>query len=228
MLTIIVLVDMGLISEANRLRVKKLFDKELVDPVKVIHFTQDFECDYCKDTRVLLEELVELSSGKIGLEVYEFVKDAVKAKEHSVEYIPATIIGNRSDGVRYYGIPSGYEFSSLLEDLVDVSRGATRLADTTKQRLKVIEKPVHIKVFVTPTCPYCPRAVRIAHQFALENPNIRADMIESIEFPQLAIRYEVMAVPKVVINDAVTFEGALPEAQFLEHVISAVSGSVQE
>jgi glutaredoxin-like protein len=227
-LTIIVLVDMGLISEANRLRVKKLFDKELVDPVKVIHFTQDFECDYCKDTRVLLEELVELSSGKIGLEVYEFVKDAVKAKEHSVEYIPATIIGNRSDGVRYYGIPSGYEFSSLLEDLVDVSRGATRLADTTKQRLKVIEKPVHIKVFVTPTCPYCPRAVRIAHQFALENPNIRADMIESIEFPQLAIRYEVMAVPKVVINDAVTFEGALPEAQFLEHVISAVSGSVQE
>jgi len=220
-------VNMGLISEGNRQRVKKLFDEGLLSPVKVVHFTQDFECDYCKDTRMLLEELVDLSSGRIGLEVYELVKDTVKAKEYSVENIPATIILNRGDGVRYYGIPSGYEFSSLLEDLVDASKGTTRLADSTKQKLKVIDKPVHIKVFVTPTCPYCPRAVRLAHQFALENPHIRGDMIESIEFPQLAIKYEVMAVPKVVINDTIMFEGALPEAQFLDRVMSAVSTPTQ-
>jgi glutaredoxin-like protein len=84
-----------------------------------------------------------------------------------------------------------------------------------------ISKPLHIQVFVTPTCPYCPKAVRTAHQLAIENPNITADMVESIEFPHLANRYSVMAVPKTVINDKIEFVGALPEEQFIDYVLKA-------
>ncbi len=83
----------------------------------------------------------------------------------------------------------------------------------------MIDRPMHIQVFVTPTCPYCPRAVRLTHQFAMKSDLIRADMIESTEFPQLANRYEVMAVPKVVINDTIFSEGALPEPHFLGHAM---------
>ncbi|MEM0383625.1 MAG: thioredoxin family protein [Candidatus Caldarchaeum sp.] len=186
-------------------------------------FTQEFECQYCRDLRELAEELAELANGKIRLETYEFEKDKQAAEKWRVDKIPALLLhGEKEFGVRYFGLPAGYEFAALLEDLNDVSRGKSRLSPSTVERLKRINTPVHIQVFVTPTCPYCPRAVRTAHQMALENMLITADMVEAIEFPHLANKYDVMAVPKVVINDRVMFEGALPEPHFLEHVLMAV------
>ena len=106
---------------------------------------------------------------------------------------------------------------------MDASSRKTHLSEETIQKVKSIDRDVHIQVFVTPTCPYCPRAVRTAHQMAMINGRIKADMVESIEFPELANRYAVMAVPKIVINENVSFEGALPEAEFLEYVLTALS-----
>jgi len=88
--------------------------------------------------------------------------------------------------------------------------------------VRAIDKPVKIKVFVTPSCPYCPRAVIAAHRFAYENDNIVGEMIEAQEFPEISQLYNVYAVPKVVINEAVEFEGALPEKQFLEYIMEAI------
>ncbi|MEM0149404.1 MAG: thioredoxin family protein, partial [Candidatus Micrarchaeaceae archaeon] len=105
----------------------------------------------------------------------------------------------------------------------DISAGKSRLSESTKTRLKSIDKPVDIKVFVTPTCPYCPKAVRMAHQFAMENKNIKASMIEATEFEEMSNAYGVMAVPKIVINDKASFEGALPEEAFLQQVMDAAS-----
>lgn len=96
-----------------------------------------------------------------------------------------------------------------------------------KEQVRAVGGPVHIQVFVTPTCPYCPKAVRIAHQMSIENPNIRSDMVEAAEFPYLANRYAVMTVPKVVINETVSFEGALDEEQFLQYVRLALASPRQ-
>jgi glutaredoxin-like protein len=212
---------MTVLKDDTRTKVSRIFSQNLEGDVKIRYFTQEFECEFCKETRMLLEELAALSQ-KINLEVYDFVANQGKAQEFGVDKIPATIISGKEEyKVRYFGIPAGYEFTSLVEDIVDVSKGKSRLPPPLIDKVKSITKPLHIQVFVTPTCPYCPKVVRTAHQLAIENPNITADMVESIEFPHLANRYSVMAVPKTVINDKVEFVGALPEEQVIEYVLKA-------
>ncbi len=223
------------ISEPHKRQLRDIFSR-LVKDVRIVHFTQDFECGFCKESRELLQELSSISD-KIKLEVYDFVKDSDKAKEFDVDKIPATILvadkasnGVKNYGVRFFGIPSGYEFSTLVEDIVDVSQNKTSLSQLTLDKLRTgINRSLHIQVFVTLTCPYCPRAVRLAHQFVLAAGQfIKADMIESAEFPQLANRYDVMSVPKTVVNDgAVSFEGTLPEEHYLNHILLALQGLAQ-
>lgn len=211
---------MGLIPEKERVKLTEKFAKELTGTVTLAVFTQEFECPHCKDTRQLVEELSELSE-KINVEVYDFAEDE-KAKSLGVDKIPAiAVLGEKDYGIRFYGIPSGYEFSTLVEDIVNVSNGSTQLSEEVKKKLKEITQPVHIQVFVTLSCPYCPRMVRLAHQAAVENDHIRADMVESMEFPHLAHKYGVMSVPKTVINETVEFVGAVPEEHFLHYVLKA-------
>ncbi len=140
-----------------------------------------------------------------------------------MDKVPALIVadGDQRTNIRFFGIPAGLEFTALIEDIMMVSEGKTRLSAEVREKIRAIDKPVHIQVFVTPTCPYCPRAVLTAHQFAMENPNIVADMVEATEFPELAERYSVFAVPKVVINETVSFEGALPDHLFALYVLKA-------
>jgi predicted DsbA family dithiol-disulfide isomerase len=67
--------------------------------------------------------------------------------------------------------------------------------------------------------------VRLAQHMAIASDKVRAVAIEATEFPELSRQYQVMAVPKIVMNDRVQFEGALPEAQFVEAVVRAASGN---
>ncbi len=215
---------MGFLNEKDVKYIKDLFEKNLDSEVNLMLFVDSPEkCQYCKDTIELLTELAN-TSPKIKLIVYDINKNSKEAKFLGVDKTPALIIGGKKVyNIYYFGIPAGHEFAALLEDIVDASRGTTRLSNTTKEKLKEIKDPVEIKVFVTPTCPYCPRAVRIAHEFAMENDKIKGVMIEAMEFYDLANQYSVMAVPKIVINDEVSFEGALPEEEFLNYVLSAVN-----
>ncbi|MDG6905106.1 MAG: thioredoxin family protein [Nitrososphaerota archaeon] len=216
---------MPMISDKDREHIKKMFSGKLPNPVKLVVFTQEFECQYCKENREIAEELAMLSD-KIAVQTYDFMKDQERAKDYGVDKIPAMVIlGETDHHVKYYGVPAGYEFTSLIDDIIDVSQRKTGLSESTKQKLKAIDKPVHIQVFITPTCPYCPRAVRTAHQFAMENQLIHADMVESTEFPELSNKYSVMAVPKIVINENVEFEGAMPEQIFLSKVEEALSSA---
>jgi glutaredoxin-like protein len=195
------------------------FKNKLVDPVKIVMFTQEMECRYCNETRRLAQEIGGLSD-KITTEIYDFVKDADKAKEYGIDKIPAlAIIGKKDYGVRYYGIPYGYELQTLIEAIVNVSKGTTDLSEKTKAVLKDVKAPVNIKVFVTLTCPHCPGAAAIAHKLAVECDNIKTDVIESSEFPDLAMKYNVIGVPKIVINDKVDFMGEFNEDLFAEHVL---------
>jgi len=212
---------MSFVNDYIKLLLREIFEKELRDEVRLVFFTQDIECEFCEEAREFLQELASLSK-KIKVEIYDFMKDNDKAKEYGIDKVPAiAMIGSKDYGIRFYGLPSGYEFPVFIDDIVDISKGNSRLSEKAKVFLKSIDKPLHIQVFVTPTCPYCPRMVSIAHQMAMASDFIRADTVEIIEFPHLAQKYNVMSVPKTVINDTLEFIGALPEEQFLEKVLLA-------
>lgn len=223
---------MALISDGDKKIIKEEFFSKLVNPVKIIVFTGKEHCQYCDQLKQLVEEISELSD-LISYEVHDFDGEKELAEKYRIDKAPVTIItqDGKDLGVRYFGLPAGHEFGAFLEDIVDVSRGETDLMEDTKEAIRSIEKDVEIYVFVTPTCPYCPMAVRMAHKFAIENAlagkgKILGDMIEAIEFPEWADQYSVMAVPKVVIRvngeDKVSFEGAYPEKMFLEKLLQAV------
>lgn len=210
------------LKESDQKFVREVFSR-LNNPVKILNFTQTLECQYCRETRELLEEITALSD-KLSLEVYNFQIDHSLAERYGVDKIPATILFAENEPhsrIKFYGIPAGYEFTALLEDIVDISNNKTDLSPEIVTDLKKVTWPVHIQVFSTPTCPYCPAAVRIAHRFALFNENIRADMIEAIEFPHLAQKYNVRGVPRSIINENIIIDGAVSEKQFLEKILSS-------
>ncbi len=216
---------MGFLQEKDKEQIRKLFSG-LRNNVKLINFTQEIECQYCRETRQILEELAGLSD-KVSLEVFNLVTDKEAVEKYKIDKIPATVVeGEKDYGIRYYGIPSGYEFSSLLEDIIDVSKGQSGLSEQAKELVKQIDKPYHIQVFVTPTCPYCPGAVRLAHRLAMENENITADMVEATEFPHLSMRYNVRGVPRTILGKETPLEGAVPEMAFVEKVVESFKAEV--
>jgi glutaredoxin-like protein len=154
---------MALLKESDREHLRKQFE-QLQNPVKLVFFTQALNCDYCPMTQQVLEELAGLSD-KIQLETYNFAIDREKVETYKVARIPALAIVRmetkgengqaesyeRDYGIRYYGLPSGYEFASLIGDVMDVSRGESGLSVQSKSALAKLREPVHFQVFVTPT-----------------------------------------------------------------------------
>ena len=142
---------MPLLQDKDKEAVKAQLQEELVNPVRLVNFTQALECQFCAETRQLVEEVAALSD-QIEVEVYNFAIDKEKVEEYGVDKIPAiATMGEKDYGVRYYGIPSGYEFSSLIEDIIDISKREVELLSATKEVLAGITEPLHFQVFVTPT-----------------------------------------------------------------------------
>ena len=124
---------------------------DVANPVTLKVFTQSFECEYCKETRELVEEVAALSD-KLTVEVYDFVKDVEPVQLYKIDKIPAVaIVGAKDYGLRLYGIPSGYEFGALIEDIKLVSEGKSGLSQGTRDMVANLKAPVHIQVFTTPT-----------------------------------------------------------------------------
>lgn len=219
---------MALLSDKDRSFLQNHLAQTLEEPVKLVLFTQTIiteavPCQFCRETEQILQEVAELSE-KVSVEVHSFATDKELAQQYGIDKIPATIVmrDGTDYGVRFFGIPSGYEFTSLIEDIVDVSRGRAELAESTLELLSALPEPVHIQVFVTPTCPYCPAAVRLAHSLAIASDKVRADMVEAVEFPHLANKYGVYGVPRTIINEETHLEGAAPEPLFVAKVLQAV------
>lgn len=222
---------MAYLSDRDREYLRKTLD-ELPRRVKLLVFSEPQSkllipgkepCQYCQVVEEIVEELCSLSD-KLEKTVYTD-REAPEFATYRIDKVPALVLLDEDGtdyGIRFYGLPSGYEFGTLIEDITDLAHGKTRLSEQTRQALQGLTRPVHIQVFVTPTCPYCPRAVRLAHQMAMESPQIRADMIEANEFAELSNKYGVYGVPKTVINEVEEVEGAVPEATFLSHVLAAV------
>jgi len=203
-------------------------------PVTLLVFTASKErggrCDACEDTQALVEELAAIADGKIRVEVHSLATDRDAADRYGVDKVPAVVLlggpSGRSDvGVRFFGAPAGYEFVTLIEDIKMASTGSTGLADTTVEVLSHLTSPLHIQVFVTPTCPYCPRAVLLAHRMAMASEWVTSDAVDAAEFPELARRYQVYGVPRTVINETVHVEGAVPERMFMAQLVSLLDGN---
>ena len=151
---------MAFLSPETQTEIKKIFE-ELAGDVRLLFFTQHDSpliipnqeyCPTCKDTRTLLEEVVALSE-KLHLEIHEVSANSEIAREYGIDRVPALIL--TADGVkgkvRYFGLPSGYEFSVLLGSLVDVSKAESDLSEDTMKVLDTLDKDLHFQVFVTPT-----------------------------------------------------------------------------
>ena len=141
---------MALIGEDDAQEIRERL-KEMVNPVKLVHFTQELNLEYGREAKELLEELTALSD-KLSVEVYNFLLDKEKVAEYNVDKVPATAVRDGKDyGIRFYGLPAGYEFSALLDAIIDVSKGDSGLGPESKEKLGKVTQPVHLEVFVTPT-----------------------------------------------------------------------------
>jgi glutaredoxin-like protein len=215
---------MPLLDAAIRTQVRAQLES-LPKTVTLHMFTQELECSFCRESRQLVEELAETVPDQVKMQVHNFTLDKAAVDTFKIDKIPAiAVVGEQDYGIRFYGIPGGYEFTSLLLAIKMVGTGDPGLSQSSKLRLGALTKPVRIKVYVTPTCPYCPTAVHAAHKLAMASPFISAEMIESVEFPQLANKDQVMAVPKTVVEGMGSFEGALPEPLFVEKIVQIVTG----
>ena len=120
-------------------------------PVKLVHFTQEINVEFAREARGVLEELSELSD-KLSLETYNLQLDREQAAQWKIDRVPATaVVGEKDYGIRFYGVPMGYEFSSLLDAIVSVSKADSGLGSETRETLQKLTQPLHLMVFVTPT-----------------------------------------------------------------------------
>ena len=184
-------------------------------------------CLYCKETKQLMEELTALSD-KLHLVVYDLStpEGQRQAQVMRVEAAPTLILREKGldrVNLRYRGIPAGYEFASLLEDIEMIGRDGHGLPEETVEFLQGLPEEVVLQVFVTPTCPYCPQAVRAAHRFAYASDKVFGEMVEANEFPALSEKYHIHGVPDTIVNHGkARVLGAQPVAAFLQAIREAV------
>ena len=154
------------LTEKNKADLKDRFDRDLVGPVNIKHFTQRLSqlvlpgaptagqnpqaSQLLRQAREIIEEIASTAPDKIKVEVFDLVSDRPKLLENRVELIPCTIL-DAAGRARFYGIPAGYEFGAIVQSVVDHSKGATPLKELTKRVLRELDQDVNLKVFVTPT-----------------------------------------------------------------------------
>jgi glutaredoxin-like protein len=209
------------------------FARELTGAVRIDYFTQRQlpifipgreECPYCEDAQTMLKELAALSE-KITLSVHEFSESLPEAARLRVDKVPGTVVkGALNRPVRFFGFPAGQQFPVFVEGIVDASRGKASLSTETVRQLRKLQKTVALQVFVTPECPHCPEMTRLAHSMALESARIGVDVVEISEFPRLAERYRVQAVPVIVIEERVALVGAMDERALLAQIVQFAQG----
>lgn len=218
---------MSLLSDRDRQTVQTHL-AVLTHDVTLFFFTQTIGApETVLIARQVVDEVASLSD-RITVEEVNLVLDREKSAQFGIDRIPAIVLlrDGADTRMRFLGAPAGYEFSSLVESVVLAGTDDSGLTDESKR--VIAEKatgPLDIKVFVTPTCPHCPRAVTLAHRMAVESPNISATCVEASEFHDLSRQYRVTGVPKTVSSAGAEILGALPEEQFVAGVLEGHSDS---
>jgi glutaredoxin-like protein len=196
---------------------------KLSGPVTLRVFAAEGHCVFCNTVEEILGKLSEMSD-RISVLRCGFGPEEPAAKAYGIVRHPAIIIdGKRDYGMRFTGIPMGFQFGVLVEDLVMASTGVTDLSEEAKIKLRGVEGPVDIQVFTLPDCAGSPRMARAAHKFCIENLNITAEIIDVLEFGELAAERKVLETPKTVINGKVEVQGVVPERDLADRVKALAS-----
>jgi len=168
---------MSILKDKEKEQVGKILG-DLENEVKLVMFGKEGD-EHCEVTKELVEELGALVE-KVTAEVHDMASEQELAKEFGIDKVPALIVmGDQDYGIRFYGVPAGHEFATLLEDIRDVGRRDPKLSDEIGEQLSKVDKPVKMEVMVLLTCPYCPKAVRTAHRFAMASEHITGEMIDA-------------------------------------------------
>ena len=214
---------MALLSDQDRQTVATHL-AAITHPVTILFFTQTIGApETALVARQVLDEIVSLND-RITLEEVNFILDKDRAAQFGVEGVPAIVLlrDGADTRIRFFGAPAGYEFMSLVEAVILAGTDDSGLAPASKALIAAhVTGPLDILVFVTPTCPHCPRAVTLAHRMAVESANIRATCVEAPEFMELSRKYRVTGVPKTVVNGTIEMLGALPEDAFVRTAVGA-------
>ncbi len=148
---------MAIIGEEDQDAIRKELEEHLVGDVKVTLVGPSALApparDFTPQIRELLGELVALSP-KLSLEYVDLPTAEQRAAlaMEADEGGPVTVLSGKAKGkVRFVGAPSGHEFPNLIRAIMDVSRGESELTAASRQALAKIARPVHIRVFFTPT-----------------------------------------------------------------------------
>ena len=191
----------------------------LLAPVRLVFFTQTFGCDTCLPARQAVDQIASLSD-QITVEEHNFVLDTDEVTTHRIERVPAVaVVGDRDLGLRFYGVPGGYEMASIVDAVLLAATGDVGLSPESLAAIAVVDRPIDLKVFVTPTCAFCPKAVSMAYRLAAASDQITASAIEATAYPDLVRQYQVTGVPKTVVNDQIEILGAQPEEIFVREVL---------
>jgi len=212
---------MALISPSDQERLREEFEK-MPGRVTLAFFTQTLECDSCPQVMQILNEVTALTDKVVVQEMNPLLQPD-RAERLGIDKVPGIAIlstdqqGSSHDlGLRFLGVPSGYEFVSLIHGILLAGGKPPELSAETLARLADLRGPATIRVFTTPTCVYCPRAVDLAFDLAAACPHITAYAIEATGFPDLIRQYQISGVPKTVVDDRVEILGAVPEEEFMQ------------
>jgi len=142
---------MALIRDDVAAQLKAEFES-LQNPVRLVVFSQTMADPESEQVRRLVEELAALDD-RLTAEPVNFVLDQERVAQLGIARTPAVaILGAEKDyGIRFYGLPSGYEFGTLVDAVLDVSSGDSGLSEPTRTALAGLARPVHVQVFSTPT-----------------------------------------------------------------------------
>lgn len=217
---------MALLSEKDRQTVRGHL-AVIEEPVRLLFFTQTIGApETAHIARQVLDEIVSLND-LVTLEEVNVVLEKDRAREYGIEQIPAIVLlkGTQDTRIRFLGAPAGYEFMSLIEAVILAGTNDSGLTPDSRALVaEHVTSPLDIQVFVTPTCPHCPRAVTLAHRLAIESPFIRASCVEATEFMDLSRKFRVTGVPKTIVNESIEILGALPEDEFVRTVVGVPGG----
>jgi thioredoxin len=216
-----------LIDAETEKQLKEKFQAEMKGTVDVKVFTNPILAPGKEQTEEINEfakQLVrELSQIDARIIVQNMTISDDTAKKLNIKTSPSISVGyDLGYRIIYNGAPLGYETTGLIETLILVSRGESGLSGSDKEAIRLIDRDTFVQVFVTPTCPYCPRSVLNANRMAIEaRGKITAECVESSENSELASKFHVSSVPQQVINGSMESIsiGAIPEEVFVRQVL---------
>jgi alkyl hydroperoxide reductase subunit AhpF len=140
---------MGFLSEQDEQAVKNEFER-LGGPVKLTVFASELGADTNRQTIALVKEVAALDE-RLSVEVLNPHIDREQAAAYGIDSAPSVVVEGALDyGIRFLGMPAGYEFSNLIDSIIAASRGEAGLSDETKAALDGLTEDVVIKVFATP------------------------------------------------------------------------------